>query len=258
MCRVAVYDTALTAAEVADNTAAGCDRTPPVNTPPVLDPIGDQLSAPGATISLATSASDADGDVLTFAATGLPAGLDIDENTGEISGAVDAGAGAGSPYVVTVTVDDGEDSDVEIFTWIVEANDPPVVDPIADQTNDEGDAISLSVIASDPEFGALTFGAVGLPGGLSIDPTTGVISGTIAQDAASGSPYAVTVSVTDDASNTVDESFSWTVNAVNVAPTIDPVADQSDDEGDAVSVTVTGDDVDGDALTETASPSSSL
>ncbi|MEO1064013.1 MAG: malectin domain-containing carbohydrate-binding protein [Actinomycetota bacterium] len=252
-CRVAIYDAALSATEVADNEAAGCDAVPPVNTPPVLDPIGDQLSAPGATVALAVSASDADDDVLTFGATGLPASLDIDANTGVISGAVDAGAAAGSPYSVTVTVSDAEDTDVETFTWTVEANDPPVVDAIADQSNDEGDPVNLAVTATDPETGPLTYDATGLPGGLSIDPGTGVISGTIAQDAAAGSIYAVTVSVTDDADNTVDETFDWTVNAVNVAPTIDPVTDQDDDEGDAVSVTVTGDDVDGDALTYGAS-----
>jgi len=140
----------------------------------------------------------------------------------------------------------------------VPSNSAPSIDVIADQTDTEGDVISLQVNASDPDVGdALTYSATGLPSGLSIDQN-GVISGTIAVGAATGSPYSVTVTVEDNGSpvESASEAFQWTVNEpapVNGAPTIDPIADQTDTEGDVISLQVNASDPDvGDVLTYSA------
>lgn len=67
-----------------------------------------------------------------WAATGLPSGLSIDADTGEISGAPDAGAAAGSPYIVEVSVEDSinafdssfaPESDTKMFMLVVGAGD---------------------------------------------------------------------------------------------------------------------------------------
>ena len=55
-------------------------------------------------LSLAGSASDADGDPVTFAATGLPPGITLSP-AGLLSGSPTTASG--SPFTVTVTVDDG-------------------------------------------------------------------------------------------------------------------------------------------------------
>lgn len=60
----------------------------------------------GQTYSFQPVANDADGDSLTFTATGLPAWASLDSRTGRVSGtptAADVGA-----YNVTITVSDGE------------------------------------------------------------------------------------------------------------------------------------------------------
>jgi len=67
--------------------------------------------------------------------------------------------------------------------------------------------IALQITASDPDGDALTYNATGLPTGLSINTTTGVISGTVAAPAG---VYPVTVSVTDG-SLTTNQTFTWTV-----------------------------------------------
>ena len=57
-----------------------------VNRAPVVTAIADQTSAENAAISLAVTASDPDGDALTYSATGLPASLSISPTTGVIGG----------------------------------------------------------------------------------------------------------------------------------------------------------------------------
>ncbi len=175
---------------------------------PVLAAIGDQSSDVGATVSLTTGASDADGDSLTFSASGLPAGLVIDSNTGAITGTLSASA---STYSVTVSVTDGTDSDSETFNWtVVQPNRAPVLGAIGDQTDDENASVSLSTGATDADGDTLTYTASGLPSGLAINSNTGQISGTIS---ASAGAYSVTVTASDG-SLSDSESFTWTVNAV--------------------------------------------
>jgi hypothetical protein len=84
---------------------------------------------------------------------------------------------------------------------------------LPDRTDAEGDAISLSSHAGDPNGDSLTYAASGLPPGLSINASTGLIAGTISAGGATGSPYAVTVTVSDDGGATVGatDTFSWSV-----------------------------------------------
>ena len=58
---------------------------------------------------------------------------------------------------------------------------------------------------------ALTFSAEGLPPGLSVSETTGLISGTI--ESAAGSPFSVTVVAHDPAHGSTSRTFTWTVEA---------------------------------------------
>src|SRR5690606_19698225 len=62
----------------------------------------------GAAFSLtgASHFEDADGDALTFSATGLPAGLSVNTQTGVISGTPAPGTDRATPYAVNVTASD--------------------------------------------------------------------------------------------------------------------------------------------------------
>jgi hypothetical protein len=100
-------------------------------------------------------------------------------------------------------------------------NSQPQITHPGNQTSDEGSSPSLQIVASDEDAGqTLTFSQIGLPPDLSIDPVTGLISGTINYDANSGSPYSVTVTVEDNGvpSRNNSTTFSWTVTNINRPP----------------------------------------
>lgn len=77
----------------------------PANRPPVLDPIGDRNVQTGATLTITLSASDPDGDPLTFAAAPLPTNAALDPTTRMFSFTPDA-TQIGS-VDVTFSVSDG-------------------------------------------------------------------------------------------------------------------------------------------------------
>jgi hypothetical protein len=209
----------------------------PTNQAPVLTNPGNQTNAAGDSVSLAVSASDPDGDPLTYTATGLPAGLSIDAGGGTISGAIANSAASSTPYSVTVTVSDGQSSASQTFSWTVGA--VSLANP-GDQSNTDGDTVSLALSASDAGGLTLTYGATGLPTGLSINTGTGVISGTIANTADTGSPYSVTVTASDG-SNSASQSFTWTVARL----TLTNPGNQQNAEGAPVSLQLSATDVNG-------------
>ncbi len=79
---------------------------------------------------------------------------------------------------------------------------------IGNQANRAGDVVSISPLSIFGGLGNFTFTATGLPDGLSIDPTTGLVTGTI--DPQMFGQQAVHVSATDGY-NPASTDFTWTV-----------------------------------------------
>jgi hypothetical protein len=238
------------------------------NDPPTVpNPTGDQSYDQDETVDLDTSVAfdDPDGDALTYSATGLPASLSIDTVTGVITGTLtNADAIGGPDYAVAVTADDGNGGSVDdTFTITVNnINDAPeVVAGTADQAFNEGATVNLDASAafSDPDGDTLTYAMNSHPASLSIDPATGVISGTLTNaDLMAGPVYNIVVTATElgtaDAFS-VDDTFTLTVGALNNPPTVvTPPSDVSADVGTAVNIDISSafEDPDGDDLTYTA------
>ena len=89
------------------------------NNPPVVINPGNRSGFTGVAVSLAIAASDADGEALTFSATGLPGGLAINSATGVITGT----PGTAGNYTVTVTARDALASASQQFTWSLTVRD---------------------------------------------------------------------------------------------------------------------------------------
>jgi VCBS repeat-containing protein len=195
-----------------------------------LDPPAYQSNREGQTVSLQLVATDHVGTV-TFSATGLPAGLSLDPDTGEITGTLGGTAHGQSPYRVTVTASDGESSRSQTFIWTVTPQ-IALVNP-GSQSSAAGDSVSLVVTATHLGSGSLTFSAAGLPDGLDIDAETGEISGTIDGSAVSSSPHLVTITASDG-THSSSQTFAWRV-AVIVLPA---PGNQSNLSADAVALTL--------------------
>jgi hypothetical protein len=205
---------------------------------------GDQTSyVDNSQVTLPIHATDAAGGTPTFSATGLPTGLTIDSATGMISGAITSNGGATTTYSTTVTAGDGTYSASTSFQWIV--NNVVVFTHTSDQTNNNGDQVSLHVYASDANNATLTFSAADLPDGLTINQSTGLISGTIAT--AADSNYSTTATITaTDGTYTATQMFSWAVN--DPVSVTNPGA-QSNIDGDTVSMQVYASDTTSGTLT---------
>jgi hypothetical protein len=138
----------------------------PVNSPPVVEPIATQTVDEGATLDVAVSASDPDGDAITLSLLDPPGFAELADNgdgTGTIT--IEPGFGDAGVYEITVEVSDGELTDTTSFTvTVVDVNRPPVLEPIVDQTVDEGGMLEIPIVASDPDGDALTLSLLDPPG----------------------------------------------------------------------------------------------
>ena len=92
---------------------------------------------------------------------------------------------------------------------------------------------------------SFTFTATGLPSGVVINSSSGMIAGTIAESAASSS-NTVTVTVRDsgDPAKKAVRSFSWQVTTGNHAPVLAPIPDQQPDDDGVVRFTASATDAD--------------
>ncbi len=152
-----------------------------------------------------------------------------------------AAADLASPYTVTVVALDSVNSSVgasQTFAWPVSYGVAVTLVNPGDQANAVGDTVMLPQWGIDSVGNSLTYSASGLPAGLTINATTGVILGTMASGAQTGSPYSVTVTATDSVNDSVSASrtFQWTVAASGtVTVSLTNPGSQTNEDGDTVS-----------------------
>ncbi|MDB6025961.1 MAG: putative esterase [Verrucomicrobiales bacterium] len=197
------------------------------NHKPVLSLIGNKAINEGSTLAFTASATDADaGQTLTYSLdAGAPAGATINSSTGAFSWTPTESDGPSS-YPVTVRVtDNGSPSQTAFETitvTVVEVNVAPVVAAIGNQTINEGATLSATASATDSDIPANTLTyklGNNAPAGMTINAVTGAISWPTTE-ANGPSVNTVTVTATDAAGLSGSQTFTVTVNELNVAPVL--------------------------------------
>lgn len=174
-----------------------------------VDPIADRFNIVNVPVSEQVVTTGGQG-TLQFSANGLPPGLNIDQASGLITGTPTAL----NTHAVTVTVTDGVDTDSASFQWQITTAPPLVITAVETQTGRINAAASLQLAATGGS-GDYTYAATGLPVGLSVNPSTGLISGS----PTTGGVFNVNVSVTDQANDADSTGFQWTVSSQQPAIT---------------------------------------
>ncbi|MCH6258332.1 putative Ig domain-containing protein, partial [Puniceicoccaceae bacterium K14] len=240
--------------------------------PIVITSISDQSIDENSAFTLDVSDNFADedlGDTLTYSATlengdPLPEWISIDSETGELSGTPE-NEDVGN-ISVTVTASDGEESASDTFTLTVEnSNDGPTVSTsIENQSTDEDSAFSLDVSGnfSDQDLGdTLTYSATlengdPLPDWISLDESTGILSGTPRNEDIGS--ISIKVTATDLNDSSVSDVFNLNIENENDGLIVsEAISDQFIDEDDSFSLDVSPNFFDAD-IGETITYSASL
>jgi hypothetical protein len=189
-------------------------KTGPIITGPASLPAGNLNVAYTATTITASGGSGA----YIWSETGLPTGLGIGSGTGTISGTPTTDAG--SPYSVTVTVEDSTGNTAKMTYFLAVGSSLAITGPSSLPNGDVGEAYTSTTITANGGLPPYIWSATGLPAGLSIDIATGIISGTPTADA--GSPYSVTVTVEDSTGSKANKNYSITVALPSVTVSANP------------------------------------
>ena len=224
-----------------------------LNTPPVVDTVTVTPAAPDTnqTLTANVTSHDADGDLLTPSYQWTRNGTDIAGATGSLLDLSAAGNGSrGDAIRVRVTVTDGSATSAPVTSDPVSVvnSAPHFTTNLQDRSDTVGDVANLDANATDADNDALTYSATGLPAGISIDPASGVISGTLGAGAAGTHNVTITVS---DGTLTDTDTLTWTVASANTPPVVDSVsvAPASPTTNQTLTATVTSHDANNDPLT---------
>jgi hypothetical protein len=163
----------------------------------------------------------------TFSIVSGPTNMVLDAVSGVIAWTPTEAQGPSINNVVVRVTDDNVPplSDTRSFTVFVnESNTEPVLSVPASQVVPVGGSLSVMATATDVDqpAQALRFSLVSGPSGLSINPTSGLITWTPAS-AQRPSTNLVTVRVTDNGTPTLNDTESFSVRAAATDDTILPV-----------------------------------
>jgi hypothetical protein len=151
----------------------------PSNAPPQIGGVPPARVTAGETYIFQPSASDADGQSLTFTIAGKPAWATFNSGTGRLAG-TPTGAQTGLYGNIAITVSDGvAQATLGPFSIeVVAANRAPVINGTPATTVDAGQPYDFRPAASDPDGDALTFSIANKPVWATFSTSTGRLSGT--------------------------------------------------------------------------------
>ncbi|MEJ0038468.1 MAG: putative Ig domain-containing protein [Gammaproteobacteria bacterium] len=197
------------------------------------------------------TASDIDGDTLTWSIQNKPAWAAFSTTTGQLSG-TPTSTSVGTFANIRISVSDGKTSvALGTFSIVVSAapNTAPTITGTPTTSVQSGTAYSFTPAAADADKDTLSFSITNKPSWATFSIANGMLSGT--PTAAQVGTYAgIVISVSDGKATTSLQAFTLSVTATpNKVPTISGVPATSVTAGSAYNFTPSSSDPDGDALT---------
>ena len=223
--------------------------------PNVASAIADASANEDSAYSLVVTSNfaDADGDTMTYSATGLPSSGNIAMSS--------SGTLSGTPlqtdvddHTITVTATDGSLSVTDTFILtIANVNDDPSASAGSDQTPTEGATVTLDASGSSDEDGkSMTYAWTQDSGTtMSLSDTTSATPSFSAPEATANYALVFIVTVSDGVGGSDTDSVTITVQADNDDPSITSSGVLSATEDAAYSSTVTTSDPESQTVTVT-------
>ena len=243
-------DTALPAFDLTVQAqGAAVNRAPTISGTPAL------TVAVGAVYTFTPTASDADGNSLSFTIQNRPAWAGFDPTTGALQGSPQS-ANAGTYANIVIAVTDGNATvSLPPFTLVVTiptTNSPPTISGAPMTSVAAGTPYTFVPTAADPDDNPLTFAIAGKPAWATFNMQTGALTGT-PPTGTTGSFSGIVISVSDGSASAALPAFAITVTAptTNRPPTISGTPATNGKQGTAYAFQPTAADADNDPLTFT-------
>jgi hypothetical protein len=233
----------------------GAKESGSTNNAPVLTQPSAMVVNEGSTADQTITATDADGDPLTFSKLSGPAYATVtttSPGTGTGTGNIHLAPGfsdAGGNSMVARASDGVAVSDKTVTLTVNNVNTAPTLTQPSNMTVDENVTADQALNGSDPEGDALTFTKVSGPAYMTVTTTTSTTGNIHLAPSYTDAEVTTGTVRASDGTLTNDKSFSITVNNVNRAPTLTQPANMSMSEGAVVDQTISATDPDNDALT---------
>ena len=233
----------------------------PVNDPPRFTSEPDTTATEGALYTYVVTATDPEGDDLEFSSDPLPDWLSLSPGAATDDGSVvlegtpgDDDAGS---YEIVLRVTDGTADTTQAFTLVVADVDAPPIARDDAATTTPGTAVTVAVLENDTDDGPLAVvevtdpanGTAEIVGNAVRYTPDGGFSGTdsfayTVSDGTSTATATVTITVANGAPTAQNDAAT---TAEDTAVTVPVLANDTDPDGDALSVTAVSDPANGTA-----------
>ncbi|HZM74739.1 MAG TPA: putative Ig domain-containing protein [Candidatus Limnocylindrales bacterium] len=138
---------------------------------------------------------------VTWSAGGLPSGVTLNPTTGVLTGAPTQ---SGTHRVRYTATDQFGNTSTRVFTWTIT---PMAVQPFANRNDPVGASGFWGQFAVSSGTAPFTWSANGIPPGVTLNPATGALTGTLTQTGI----HIVSYRATDQFGNFATGVFQWTV-----------------------------------------------
>jgi hypothetical protein len=211
-------DGSLATAKFSNVNVAAVGGTPvPTNSPPSISGTPATTATVGTQYAFTPTATDANGDALTYSIANRPSWATFSTSTGRLAG-TPTSANVGSFGNIVISVSDGQAAaTLPAFSIAVSAAAPtnraPVISGTPSTSVMQGTAYSFQPTASDADGDSLTFSIVNAPSWATFSTTTGRLSGTPSASHV-GNYNNIVIRVSDGAATASLPSFNIAVLAV--------------------------------------------